>query len=73
MKDRLLASRLEIFYPCFEYTEILGLQLPHVHLTVSVTVKRHQIRTLIIIRILQNEHRLWNKFDFNISNTMNVT
>jgi len=66
MNNHLLAPHLDVFYSCFEYTEILGLQLMHVHLTASITVKHHQIRTSIIIRILQNEHRLWNKFDFNI-------
>jgi len=39
MNDHLLAPQLEVFYHCFEYTEILGQQLPHVHLTVSVINK----------------------------------
>jgi len=42
----------------FEYTEILDLQLLHVHLTVSITVKRHQIQTSIVIRVSANKHRL---------------
>jgi len=49
MNDRLLAPHLEVFIHVFEYTEIQGLQLLHIHLTVSITVKRHQIQTLIII------------------------
>jgi len=53
---------------CSEHTKVLGLQLPHVHLTVSVKVKHHEIRTSIIIRTSQNEHRLSKKFKFDIRN-----
>jgi len=28
MNDHLLATHLEVFYPCSNYTDILGLQLP---------------------------------------------
>jgi len=67
MNDHLLVTHWKVFVCVFEYTEILDLQLSHVHLTVSVTVKRRQIRTSIIIRVSQNEHQLWRKFEFNIS------
>jgi len=36
-----ITSHLEVFMHVFEYIEIVGQQLPHVYLNVSVTVKRH--------------------------------
>jgi len=66
MDDHLLAPHLEVFYPCFEYTEILDLQLPHVHLTANVTEK-------ITVKFEQRLLLEYHKMNINYGKKLSIT
>jgi len=65
MNNSLLTPQLQVFIRVFEYTEIVGLQLPHVCLTINVMVKCIKLE-LSYYSYFTKWLSIIEKFEFNI-------